>query len=74
MVKGTSRFGPNEVFRVRVLVGVLTAYGVCGVAVSARSAVNRMVWVRLPSDTPFEMEEIVVAKMLNRPALVLNRN
>src|SRR5208283_522273 len=55
MVKWKSCLGSNEVVRVRLLVGVLNLtviHGVCGVAVSARLAVNQKVPVRLRPDTP----------------------
>ena len=55
MVKWKSCLGSNEVVRVRLLVGVLNVtiiYGVCGVAVSARLAVNQKVPVQLRPDTP----------------------
>ncbi len=52
MVKWTSSLASNEMFQVRVLVGV---HGVRGVAVTAHLAVNQEVRVRLPSDTPFGM-------------------
>ena len=82
MGKWTSSLASNEVFRVRVLVELLTngratrlatgagwkpvelsglegstpspsaEYGVRGVAVTARLAVNQKVGVRLPSNTP----------------------
>ena len=58
MVKRTSCLASNEVFRVRLLVGVLSEtviYGVCGVAVAARLAVNQKVPVRLPPDTPWRL-------------------
>ena len=53
MVKRTSYLASNEVFRVRVLVGVLERRDicVCGVAVAARLAVNQRVLVRLRPDT-----------------------
>ena len=53
MVKRTSSLASNEVFRVRVLVGALRneMYGVRGVAVAARLAVNQRVGVRLSPDT-----------------------
>ena len=56
MVKWKSCLGSNEGFQVQLLVGVLNEtviYGVCGVAVSARLAVNQEVAVRLRSGTPF---------------------
>ena len=55
MVKRTSCLASNEVFRVRVLVGVLNEtviYGVRGVAVTARLAVNQKVRVRLSPGHP----------------------
>src|SRR5208283_1180781 len=55
MVKWKSCLGSNEAFRVQLLVGVLNLtiiYGVCGVAVSARLAVNQKVPVRPRPDTP----------------------
>ena len=54
MVKRRSCLASNEEFQVRLLVGVLAEtviYGVCGVAVAARLAVNQKVGVRLPPDT-----------------------
>ena len=74
MVKWKSCLGSNEVFRVRLLVGVLEAvakrpeyersnrYGVRGVAVTARLAVNQRVGVRLSPDTPGVNDE---ARMTN---------
>ena len=50
------------------------AYGVRGVAVSARLAVNQKVRVRLPPDTLRLKGGYMVAKILQRPTLVLNRN
>ena len=50
MVKRKSCHGSNVEFRVQILVGLLT-HGVCGVAVTARLAVNQEVRVQLPSDT-----------------------
>ena len=54
MVKRKSCLASNEAFQVRLLVGVLERqlmYGVCGVAVAARLAVNQRVGVRLSPDT-----------------------
>src|ERR1700676_2547487 len=49
--------------------------GVCGVADSARLAVNQKVAVRPRPDTPIDKErQVMVAKVLQRPTLVLNRN
>ena len=55
MVKRMSCHASNVVSRVRLLVGVLNLtiiYAVCGVAVSARLAVNQKVPVRLRPDSP----------------------
>ena len=50
-------------------------YGVRGVAVTARLAVNQKVGVRLSPDTLELWKEVVmVTKVLQRPTLVLNRN
>ena len=52
-------------------------HGVRGVAVSAHLAVNQKVGVRLPSEHPFTERQgagVMVAAILERPTLVLNRN
>ena len=73
MVKWKSCLGSNEVFRVRFLVGVLDEtgmYGVRGVAVAARLAVNQKVGVRLSPDTPWKncWKEVVTPMAPGRKA------
>ena len=64
--------------QVQLLVGVLAEtviYGVCGVAVSARLAVNQKVPVRLPARHPLDGKDATMTpRILQRPTLVLNRN
>ena len=77
MVKWKSCLASNEVFRVRLLVGVLDetmTYGVRGVAVTARLAVNQKVGVRLSPDTLDGKDATMTPRVLQRPTLVLNRN
>ena len=77
IVKRKSCLASNEEIQVQLLVGVLgetVIYGVCGVAVAARLAVNQKVGVRLSPDTLEGKDVTMIPRILQRPTLVLNRN
>ena len=83
MVKRTSSLASNEVFRVRVLVGLLWSKLIdnqwCLWCSGARLAVNQKYGFDSRSDTldwkfDEDWSELMNASVLQRPTLVLNRN